>query len=342
MNLFLTGGAGYVGSACLRHLLKNGHNAIAYDNLIEGNRGSVPGGRLVVGDIADVDAMADCMRSERIDAVLHFAAAASVPESIKNPEFYYRSNVLGTKGVLDAMRRSGVRRIIFSSTAATYGFHARMPMTEDAPQTPQVPYGSTKLAAEWLIKDYAKAYGMGYTIFRYFNASGADIDGEHGEDRRDESHLIPLALAVAVGRRPRLLIFGDDFETQDGTCVRDYIHVDDLAQAHELAVESLEPGMGRAFNLGSGTGVTVLEVLRACEEAVGFPINHEIVDRRPGDPGVLIACPQRAMRQLGWSPRYTDIRQIVGSAWRWRRTHPDGYREPAEPAIEVDALYAGR
>jgi UDP-glucose 4-epimerase len=325
MNLFLTGGAGYVGSACLRRLLKHGHEAIAYDNLSEGNRSAVPSSRLVVGDLSDVDAMVAAMRINKIDAVMHFAAAASVPESIKDPEFYYRTNVLGTKNVLDAMRHAGVRRIIFSSTAATYGFHARMPMNEDTQQAPVVPYGTSKLAAEWLIKDYAHAYGMGYTIFRYFNASGSDADGQHGEDRRCESHLIPLTLSVATGRKPKLLIYGDDYETRDGTCVRDYVHVDDIAQAHQLAVESLEPGMGRAYNLGSGTGVTVLEVLRACEEEVGFPISHEIVDRRPGDPGVLIASPRRAIQQLGWEPTYTNIRHIVATAWRWHCNHPNGY-----------------
>lgn len=329
MKIFLTGGAGYIGSACLRWLLRHGHDPVAYDNLSEGNAPAVPEGRLIVGDIDDPGRMAEAMRRQGTEAVMHFAALASVPDSIADPEGYYRVNVVGTKNVLDAMRQAGVDRIVFSSTAATYGFRAEMPLREDSPQTPETPYGTTKLAAEWLIKDYARAYGLGYTLLRYFNASGADPDGHNGEDRRHEAHLIPLTLQVAVGRREKLLIYGDDWDTRDGTCVRDYVHTDDLAQAHQLAAESLKPGMGRAYNLGSGTGVTVLEVLRACEEAVGRPIRHEIVGRRPGDPATLVASPDRIINELGWSPRYADVRAIVETAWRWHRDHPNGYPRPS-------------
>jgi UDP-glucose 4-epimerase len=325
MRILLTGAAGYIGSACLRWLLRHGHDPIAYDNLSEGNTAAVPEGRLVVGDLADVDQIAEALTRHRAEAVIHLAAVASVPDSIADPELYWRVNVQGTKNVLDAMRRTDVRRIVLSSTAATYGFQAEMPLREDFPQIPEVPYGTTKLAAERIIKDYARAYGLGYTLLRYFNASGADPDGRHGEHRRSESHLIPLTLAVAVGRREKLLIFGGDYDTKDGTCVRDYVHTDDLAQAHQLAVERLEPGMGRAYNLGIGVGFTVLEVLRACEQAVGAPIRHEIVDRRPGDPAVLIASPEQIVAELGWAPRYTDIGEIVATAWRWHSTHPDGY-----------------
>jgi UDP-glucose 4-epimerase len=329
MKILLTGGAGYVGSACLRWLLAHGHDAIAYDNLLEGNRAAVPdaAGRLIEGDIAEVDRLAEVMRGHRIEAVMHFAALASVPDSIKDPEGYYRVNVAGTKGVLDAMRAAGVRRILFSSTAATYGFHAEMPLREDSPQLPETPYGTTKLAAEWLIKDYARAYDLGYTLLRYFNASGADPGGDFGEDRRHESHLIPLIFQVAVGRREKVLVYGSDYPTRDGTCVRDYVHTADLAQAHQRAVEALEPGLGRAYNLGSGTGATVLEVLRACEEAVGRPIAHELVGRRPGDPAVLIASPEKIVRELGWSPAHSEIREIVRTAWEWHRRHPGGYRD---------------
>jgi UDP-glucose 4-epimerase len=326
VNILLTGGAGYVGSACLRWLLANGHDPIAYDNLSEGNRESVPDGRLVVGDLADADLMARTLRNHRADAVMHFAAAASVPDSITDPEFYYRTNVQGTKTLLDAMRLTGVRRIVFSSTAATYGFHAEMPLREDSPQVPRVPYGTTKLAAEWLIKDYAHAYAMGYTIFRYFNASGADSDGEHGEDRRTESHLIPLALSATLGKRPRLQVYGDDYDTPDGTCVRDYVHTEDLAQVHQRAVESLHSGVARAYNLGSGVGVSVRQVLDACERVTGTPVPHVVVGRRPGDPATLIASPEKAMRELGWVPRYPDVGDIVATAWRWHSRHPDGYR----------------
>jgi len=327
MKILLTGGAGYVGSACLRWLLAHGHDPIAYDNMDEGNVGAVPDAadRLIRGDIAETDRLTDVLRRHGVEAVMHFAARASVPESVANPEAYYRVNVAGTKSVLDAMRAAGVRKVLFSSTAATYGFHAEMPLRESSPQAPETPYGSTKLAAEWLIKDYARAYGMGYTLLRYFNASGADPGGDFGEDRRHEGHLIPLTLQVAVGRRPKVLIYGGDYPTRDGSCVRDYVHTSDLAQAHQLAVESLEPGMGRAYNLGSGTGATVLEVLRACETTVGRPIAHEIAGRRPGDPAVLIASPEKIVAELGWSPRHSDVLEIVRTAWDWHRRHPNGY-----------------
>lgn len=327
MKILLTGGAGYVGSACLRWLLKHGHDPIAYDNLSEGNAAAVPdaSSRLIIGEILDTKHLANVLHQRGIEAVMHFAALASVPDSIANPEAYYRVNVCGTKSVLDAMRSAGVRKILFSSTAATYGFHADMPLRENSPQTPETPYGTTKLAAEWLIKDYAKAYGIGYTLLRYFNASGADPGGDFGEDRRHESHLIPLIFQTAVGLRPRIMIYGNDYPTLDGTCVRDYVHTADLAQAHQLAVESLEPGMERAYNLGSGTGVTVLEVLRACEAAAGRPIPHEIVGRRPGDPAVLIASPAKIVEELGWSPRYSDIREIVATAWNWHYHCPNGF-----------------
>jgi UDP-glucose 4-epimerase len=327
MKILLTGGAGYVGSACLRWLLSHGHDPIAYDNLAAGNVAAVPeaSSRLIKGDIIETDRLAEVIRQYGIEAVMHFAALASVPESIADPEAYYRVNVVGTKSVLDAMHTAGVRKILFSSTAATYGFHTDMPLREDSPQSPETPYGTTKLAAEWLIKDYARAYQLGYVLLRYFNASGADPGGDFGEDRHHESHLIPLILQVAVGRRSKVLVYGTDYATRDGTCVRDYVHTADLAQAHQLALEALEPGMGRAYNLGSGTGATVYEVLRACEEVVGRPIAYETAGRRPGDPGVLIASSQKAIDELGWSPRYSSIRDIAQTAWEWHRRHPQGY-----------------
>lgn len=329
MRILLTGGAGYVGSACLRWLLAHGHDPIAYDNLSEGNRAAVPGvaERLIVGDIADTKAMTAAMRDHGVESVMHFAALASVPESVANPESYYRVNVAGTKSVLDAMQAAGVRRIVFSSTAATYGFHAEMPILEESARIPETPYGKTKLACEWLIQDYARAYGLGYALLRYFNASGADPDGDHGEDRRHEGHLIPLVLHVAVGRREKVMIYGNDYPTRDGTCERDYVHTDDLAQAHQRALEALEPGSGpgRAYNVGTGQGATVLEVLRACEEAVGRPIPHEFAGRRPGDPAVLVASADRLRRELGWLPKFPGIREIVRTAWEWHRRHPDGY-----------------
>ncbi len=326
MKIVLTGGAGYIGSACLRWLLRHGHDPIAFDNLSEGNRGAVPEERLVIGDVLDTERLAAVLREHRAKALLHFAALASVPDSINDPDNYYRVNVLGTKSVLDALRMAEVPRIVFSSTAATYGFDAEMPLREDSPQLPETPYGTTKRAAERMIQDYARAYHLGYAILRYFNAAGADPDGQHGEDRRHESHLIPLTLQVAVGRRDKLKIYGGDWETRDGTCVRDYIHTEDLAQAHQLAVENIGPGVGRVYNLGSGTGTTIWEVLRACEAAVGRPIAHEVVERRPGDPGTLIASPEKITKELGWSPRYPEIGSIVETAWNWHKNHPGGYQ----------------
>ncbi len=325
MKILLTGGAGYIGSACLRWLIKQGHDPIAFDNMLEGNAAAVPDGRLVVGDIRDTEALTRALRDHGAEAVMHFAALASVPLSISDPASYWRANVVGTKSVLDAMRAAGVPRIVFSSTAATFAFGVDMPIRETTPQVPETPYGTTKLAAEWMIKEYARAYDLGYTILRYFNASGADPDGEFGESRHVEGHIIPLTLMVAAGRRDKLKIFGGDWDTRDGTCVRDYVHTDDLALAHQLAVEGLEPGVARAYNLGSGTGTTILEVLKACEAAVGRPIPHEIVGRRPGDPGTLIATPERISRDLGWTPRHPDITSIVATAWRWHGRYPDGY-----------------
>ncbi len=329
MKILLTGGAGYIGSACLRWLLKHGHDPIAFDNMSEGNAAAVPEGRLVVGDICDTPLLISTLEKHGIEAVMHFAALASVPLSIADPASYWNANTVGTKSVLDAMRTVGISKIVFSSTAATYAFGVEMPIRETTPQIPETPYGTTKLAAEWMIKEYAKAYGMSYTIFRYFNASGADPDGNFGESRHVEGHIIPLTLMVAVGRRDKLKIFGGDWETRDGTCVRDYVHTDDLAQAHQLAVEALKPGVATDYNLGSGSGTTILELLRACEKAVGRPIPHEIVDRRPGDPGTLIATPEKIIKDLGWSPRYPEIEAIVETAWKWHSSHPDGYGSKA-------------
>ena len=327
MKILLTGGAGYVGSACLRRLLRNGYDAVAYDNLSAGNRRSVPPSRLVTGDINDLERLTSVLREGHFEAVMHFAALASVPDSIHDPDSYYHVNVMGTKCVLDAMRAAGVFRIVFSSTAATYSFAAQMPLREDSPQEPEVPYGTTKLAAEWMIKDYARAYRLGYVIFRYFNASGADLDGSNGESRERESHLIPLIFSAALGQRPTLSVFGQDYDTSDGTCIRDYVHVDDIAQAHEASLALIERGIGHCYNLGSGQGATVLEVLQAAERVVGRTIPHKIVGRRPGDPGVLVATPERALKELRWRPAHSDLHTIISSAWRWHSAHPDGYSE---------------
>jgi UDP-glucose-4-epimerase GalE len=333
MRVLLIGGAGYVGSACLRYLLRQGIDAIALDDLSEGNRQSVPEDRLIVADMLEQGAVANALRKTGAEAVMHFAALASVPKSVADPDSYWRVNVLGTKMVLDAMRETGIKRIIFSSTAATYGFDGEMPLTEDSPQLPQTPYGTTKLAGETMMREYAHAYGIGCCFLRYFNASGADEDGAHGEDRREETHLVPLVLQVAVGRREKVMVFGNDWETRDGTCVRDYVHVEDLAQAHFNALKVLKSGEVRAYCLGSGEGTTVLEVVRACEEVAGTPIRFEFAPRRPGDPAVLVTSSAKAQRELNWSPRFPHMCDIVATAWRWHRSHPTGYRRSSQASL---------
>ncbi len=325
MKIFVTGGAGYVGSACLRHLLAQGHDAVAYDNLCEGHRAAVPDGRLVVGDIADTDALARAIKSHGSEAVMHFAAATYVGESVTNPEYHYRNNIAGTLSLLNAMRQAGVDRMLFSSTCATYGLSPKCPMDEQSPQDPCSPYARTKLAVEWMIRDFAEAYGLGFTLLRYFNASGASPDGEFGEDHDPETHLIPIVLQIALGQREKLMVYGDDYATPDGTCIRDYVHTDDLASAHLLAIEATTPQTREVFNIGTGNGQSVLDVVRACEEVVGKKINYDVVARRPGDAPALVAAPSKLMDRLGWQPRYPDIRDVVATAWKWHQAHPKGY-----------------
>lgn len=319
MNILLTGGAGYVGSACLRWLMNHDHQPVAFDNLSTGNEWSVPKDRLIIGDIHDSDALCRAMRERQIEAVMHFAALAVVPESVADPEAYWRTNVVGTKNVLDAMRETDVAKIVFSGTCAVYGEMQTPPLVETMPYDPCTPYGTTKVAAERIIQDYSRAYGFGFSVLRYFNVSGADPDGEFGESRQHETHLIPLVLDAACGDRPDVKIFGDDWPTRDGTCVRDYIHTDDLALAHQLAIESIEPGTEATYNVGTANGVTVREVLTACEKVAGRPIPHEIVGRRSGDPAVLFANSDKIRQTLAWSPKYTDIEKIVETAWRWHQ-----------------------
>jgi UDP-glucose 4-epimerase len=329
MRILVTGGAGYVGSACLRHLLERGHEAIAYDNLVEGHRAAVTGTKLVVGDIADTALVETALREFGAQAVMHFAAATYVGESVTNPEYHYRNNIAGTLSLLNAMRAAGVRRMLFSSTCATYGMTPKVPMSEDTPQEPYSPYARTKLAVEWMIRDFAAAYGLGFTLLRYFNAAGASSDAAHGEHHQPETHLIPLVLKVPLGQLEKVLIFGTDYPTPDGTCIRDYVHIEDLASAHLLAIEATSESTREVFNVGTGNGCSVLEILSGCERVTGREIPREVVDRRPGDPPALVADPAKLKTRLGWKPRYTDIEKIIATAWDWHRSHPDGYADRA-------------
>ncbi len=324
MNILVTGGAGYIGSHAVRLFRERGHEVWVLDNLSAGHVQAVPADRLLHADLADTAAVESALR-RGIDAVVHFAAFAYVGESVRDPEKYYHNNLVNTLRLLQIMRKCEVRRIVFSSTCSTYGVPETVPITEKEPQKPINPYGRAKLAVEWALADYAAAYGFSYAALRYFNAAGAHPSGDLGEDHDPETHLIPLVLQSALGLRPHVEIYGTDYPTPDGTCIRDYIHVDDLAEAHLLALEKLQPGQGLHYNLGIGRGYSVREVLRACEEESGRRVNALEGPRRPGDPPALVADSQRAQRELGWRPKYTDLRSIVATAWRWHRGHPRGY-----------------
>ncbi|HJQ82311.1 MAG TPA: UDP-glucose 4-epimerase GalE [Lacipirellulaceae bacterium] len=325
MRVLVTGGAGYVGSHSAKLLAERGHEVTVVDNLAEGHRTAVGKLPLVVADLLDRERITAVIREKRVEAVMHFAAFAYVGVSVTEPAKYYRNNIVGTLALLDAMRAGGVDRIVFSSTCATYGNPQRVPITEDHPQNPISPYGFTKLAIEHALADYAHAYNLGYAALRYFNASGAAADGTIGEDHDPETHLIPLVLQVALGQRQQAEVFGTDYPTPDGTCVRDYIHVDDLATAHLAALEKLKPGDELKLNLGTGEGASVKQVIDRCREVTGHPIPTREGPRRPGDPPELVADPSAAKRVLGWQAKYKDVRTIIETAWRWHSKHPRGY-----------------
>jgi UDP-glucose 4-epimerase len=323
MKLFVTGGAGYIGSVVTETLLDAGHRVVVFDNLATGHRDAVPeGAEFVEGDLRDPEAIREAL-SEDVEGVLHFAAASIVAESVRDPLSYYENNLFGAVHLLRAMRERGVERLVFSSTAAVYGEPETVPIEEDAPCRPVNPYGETKLAIEWLLADASRAWGLRYVALRYFNAAGASE--RCGEDHRPESHLVPIALDVALGRRPELVVYGDDYPTPDGTCLRDYIHVLDLADAHLRALEGLDRGVTGPINLGSGRPSSVLDIVKAVEKVTGRPLPHRIGPRRPGDPPVLVASSARAEQLLGWKPR-RGLEDILESAYRWRLAHPEGYR----------------
>lgn len=324
MRVLVTGGAGYIGSVVAEELIKDGHYVVVYDNLSKGHRSAVvKGAHFVQGDLHDDVLLRITLREQQIEAVVHMAAYSLVGESCVSPEKYYDNNVIGSLNLLNAIVDTGVKRIVFSSTAATYGEPESQPIDENAPNAPTNPYGETKLAIEKALKCYESAHGIRYASLRYFNAAGASENC--GEDHAPESHLIPIALQVAAGKRERVEIYGDDYPTADGTCVRDYVHVIDLARAHILALESLDRG-SRIYNLGcGGSGYSVREVIDTVRQVTGKEVETRIGPRRPGDPAVLVASSDRIKAELGWEPKFQDLKVIVESAWKWMQSHPEGY-----------------
>jgi UDP-glucose-4-epimerase GalE len=317
--VLVTGGAGYIGAHIAKARARGGNLPVVYDNLTRGHRAAVRWGPLVEGDIGDRERLAAAFAEYKIAAVMHFAAFAYVGESVGDPALYYHNNLAGTLSLLDAMRAADVREIVFSSTCATYGVPTEVPIRETAPQLPVNPYGETKLAIERALRWYGAAYGMRWAALRYFNAAGADRDGEIGEDHEPETHLVPLVVQAALGRRPAIEVFGTDYPTPDGTAIRDYIHVDDLAAAHLQALDGLRAGADSiALNLGTGRGYSVREVIAAAEQVCGRPVPARDAPRRPGDPPVLVADASLAQRTLGWHAEYSDLDMIIQSAFAWQ------------------------
>ncbi len=323
MRILVTGGAGYVGSVCVGELIQRGHEVVVVDNLSAGHRAAVPQSVVFIrGDFGDARLLDEVFSHYKIEAVFHFAGRIEVGESMANPELYFEINVANGLRMLQAMRRAGIPKIVFSSSAATYGEPRQTPITEDHPQVPVNPYGDSKLIFEKMLKWYASAYDWSTVAFRYFNAAGSD--GVRGEDHHPETHILPLLFQVALGRRPYFEIFGGDYSTPDGTCIRDFVHVSDIARAHVLGLELLgQPGF-RAYNIGSGSGSSVAEVCKAVEKAVGRPLTLKEGPRRTGDPAVLVASPERLHKDLDWQAQF-GLEQIIQSAWLWHCKFPHGY-----------------
>ena len=318
MAILVTGGAGYIGSHINKLLAHEGYETVVFDNLIYGHREAVKWGTLIEGDLKNIDEIEAVFEKYPIEAVFHFAAYAYVGESVAEPEKYYYNNIGCTLNLLKVMRCHGCDKIIFSSSCATYGEPKKMPITEDMPQNPINPYGFTKYAVERIFKDYERAYGLKYVVLRYFNAAGADPEGEIGEAHDPETHIIPLMLDAASGKRPNVKVFGTDYPTRDGSCIRDYIHVSDLATAHLLALRHLEAGKESQFlNLGNTKGTSVLELIEAAKHVTGRDIPVVLSERRPGDPAILVGSSEKAKRVLGWEPMYGDIDTIIRHAWNW-------------------------
>jgi UDP-glucose 4-epimerase len=327
MNVLVVGGAGYIGSHCVRQLAARGHRPVVVDNLVYGHRAAVARGvPFHQAELGDGQAMRAILTKHRIELVMHFAAYCYVGESVTSPLKYYKNNLAAPLNLLEAMLETGVKKFVLSSTCATYGAPDRLPLTEDAPQRPINPYGESKLDLENVLKALARAHGLSFAALRYFNAAGAAADGAIGEDHDPETHLIPLAIAHVLGQLPHLKIFGTDYPTPDGTCLRDYVHVDDLSRAHILVFDKLKkPGAQLFYNLGTGAPNSVREVIAAVEKASGKKVKVKFAPRRAGDPPSLYADNQKAVRELGWKIEYPALDQIVETAWRWHSAHPQGY-----------------
>lgn len=332
MTVLVLGGAGYIGSHAVDQLITKGYDVAVVDNLKTGHKESLPDkARFYQGDIRDKAFMEDIFTKENIEGVIHFAASSLVGESMEIPLDYFNNNVYGTQVVLEVMEKYNVKSIIFSSSAATYGEPKVIPIEETAATNPESTYGETKLMMEKMLKWCDKAYGMRFVALRYFNVAGAKLDGTIGEDHNPESHLLPIILQTALGQREKFTIYGEDYETPDGTCIRDYVHVVDLIDAHILALEYLQAGnSSNTFNLGSSTGFSVKQMLEAAREVTGKEIPTTVVSRRAGDPSTLIAASDKAREVLGWKPQYTEVNKIIESAWNWHMKHPEGYQNKTD------------
>jgi len=326
MTILVTGGAGYIGSHTVSELLDMGHEVITLDNLQKGHKKAVLGGKFVKVDLLDKEKLDEVFKKNKIDSVVHFAADSLVGESVQNPGKYFKSNIIAGINLLNAMTKYDVKKIIFSSSAATYGEPDRIPIQEDNRTFPTNPYGETKLMFENILKWYDNAHGLKYVSLRYFNAAGAHSSGKIGEDHSPESHLVPIVLQAALGQRPHVEVYGTDYKTKDGTCVRDYIHITDLAMAHILGLKRLdENGASVIYNLGNGEGFSVKEIIKVAEEVTGKKINTKNGPRRAGDPAVLIASSEKIKKELNWKPKFHEIHTIIETAWKWHKEHPKGF-----------------
>jgi UDP-glucose 4-epimerase len=340
MNVLITGGAGYIGSHAVSALIHTGHRVVVIDNLFRGHREAVHADAIFYQvDLRETDHIEELLKEHQIDCVMHFAALTYVGDSVENPLTYYQNNTSGTLSLLQAMKAARGKRIVFSSTCATYGEPEEMPIVETMSQNPINPYGHSKLFVEQILKDYVKSdQSFGFVSLRYFNVAGCAMDGSLGEDHTPETHLIPIVLQTALGLRDAITIFGTDYPTPDGTCIRDYIHVEDLCRAHIAAMENIRPGLAEFYNLGIGNGYSVKEIIESARRVTGADIPVVLGERRPGDPPVLFANPEKIQRNLGWSAQVNDLDEIISSAWNWFRQNPEGYKCLQEKATQDDTF----